>query len=320
MNIQEAKKIENKIVKLLKETIQTDSVVLGVSGGADSIFLFHMLNTAGIDINIAHINHQLRGNDSELDEKFVKNLSNKVFVKSVNINKLSKENKTGIEETGRKIRYDYFKKLAKETQSNFIITAHHADDNIETVILNLSRGSALKGLSGMEELENLSDNLFLFRPLLFISKTEILDYLKLKNLKFREDASNKDAIYKRNHIRLKIIPELKKINPNLAKTIARNSQNIKEVDKELELNAEKWLDKNQTANNLDATKFRNESRSIQKYILLNYYQNNFGHTKNIESVHLDECLELINKNVGNKTKKLGKLNLSIKNNIITLKK
>ncbi len=320
MNNQETIKLEKKVQKNLKEIIGKNTLILGVSGGADSVFLLKMLQAIDAKIHVAHINHKLRSKDSDLDEEFVKNLDPNFSIKKLDIKKLSKERKTGIEETGRKVRYDFFKELAKKKKAKFIITAHHADDNLETILLNLSRGATLKGLSGMQEIEKISNNLFLFRPLLFISKNEIIDYLKFKKIKYRTDKSNKNLIYKRNHIRLKIIPELKKINPNIIKTVAKNAKNIKTLDEELENKALNWLKKNCKSNKLDAKKFREENTSIQKYILMQCHQNIIGNTQNIESIHLEECLNLINKNIGNKTKRLGKIKISIKNNIISLKK
>ena len=320
MNNQETIKLEKKVQKNLKEIIGKNTLILGVSGGPDSVFLLKMLQAIDAKIHVAHINHKLRSKDSDLDEEFVKNLDPNFSIKKLDIKKLSKERKTGIEETGRKVRYDFFKELAKKKKAKFIITAHHADDNLETILLNLSRGATLKGLSGMQEIEKISNNLFLFRPLLFISKNEIIDYLKFKKIKYRTDKSNKNPIYKRNHIRLKIIPELKKINPNIIKTVAKNAKNIKTLDEELENKAVNWLKKNCKSNKLNAKKFREENTSIQKYILMQCHKKEFGNTKNIESVHLEECLEMIKKNIGNKTKKLGKLKISIKTNIITLKK
>ena len=320
MNLQEAKKLEKNVEEKLKNTLKNNSVILGVSGGADSIFLFNMLKKMNIKTHIAHINHQLRSKESDLDENFVKNLDKKVFINKVDIKKLSKKEKTGIEETGRKVRYKFFKELAKKENTKFIITAHHADDNLETILLNITRGCSLKGLSGMQEIEEISKDLFLYRPLLFISKSEIIDYLKFKKIKYREDKSNKNTIYKRNHIRLKVIPELKKINPNIIRTIAKNAENLKQLNKNLEKSAIDWLEKNSKNNKLDAKKFRKENKSLQQYILRQSYKNIMGETKNIESIHIEECLNLINKNIGNKTKKLGKLKLYIKSNIITLKK
>jgi len=320
MNNQETIKLEKKVQKNLKEIIGKNTLILGVSGGPDSVFLLKMLQAIDAKIHVAHINHKLRSKDSDLDEEFVKNLDPNFSIKKLDIKKLSKERKTGIEETGRKVRYDFFKELAKKKKTKFIITAHHADDNLETILLNLSRGATLKGLSGMQEIEKISNNLFLFRPLLFISKNEIIDYLKFKKIKYRTDKSNKNPIYKRNHIRLKIIPELKKINPNIIKTVAKNAKNIKTLDEELENKAVNWLKKNCKSNKLDAKKFREENTSIQKYILMQCHQNIIGNTQNIESIHLEECLNLINKNIGNKTKRLGKIKISIKTNIISLKK
>lgn len=325
MNKQEAKKLENKILEILKKHLKFgDIVVAGISGGPDSIFLLHILKKIQCKIIIAHVNHQLR-KDAANDEKFVKNLaknSKSVFEPlEADIKYISKKNKTGLEETGRKIRYDFFKKLAKKHQAKFIITAHHANDNLETIILNFARGASLQGLSGMQELEKISENLFLLRPLINISKNQILTYLKFRKIQFHIDKSNDSTVYKRNFIRHKIIPELQKLNPNLSEVAAKNAENFREINDYLKSTAKKWISKNQLDKNwrkFNAKGFRDQSPALQKTILLEIYQYHNQNTANIESKHLVEILTLIQKNIGNKKKHFGKLTVGLKNNIITL--
>lgn len=341
MNNQELKKLKEKVMQTLNAHLKKNhKIVVGVSGGPDSVFLLHFLlefqKKIPLKIVVAHLNHQLRKeatSEGRFVENFVKhflessksknskkqkNFTNLVLhTKKVDIKALSKKSKIGIEETGRKARYDFFGKLATKYKADFILTAHHADDNLETVILNLTRGASLKGLCGMQETDKLkrgkkSDKKFftLFRPLLDISKDEIIPYLKAKKIKFIVDKSNFSNIYKRNAIRNRIIPSLKKLNPSLIKTIAKNSKILREVNEFLEGEAEKWIKKNLSFN---AESFRKLSPALQKAIILKIYQQKVGDIKNVENAHVEEVLKIINNKVGNKKKKLGKITFFVKN-------
>lgn len=312
MNKQELKKFESKIEEKLNFK---GTVILGLSGGPDSIFLLHFLKNSPFRLIVAHINHQLRGRESDKDEKFVTEQCQdlELFIKKADIKAL--KGKKGLEETGRKVRYDFFQKLALKHKAKFIITAHHADDNLETIILNLSRGATLKGLSGMEEINQLSSKVQLFRPLLNIPKSKILDYLKTKSIPYRNDESNKDTDFTRNHIRHNIVPELKKINPNIVETTAKNAESLRDIQNQLEQQAKNWLRRNKT---LNAKSFRKKNPALQKEILIQLHKNIIGHSQNIESVHLEEVIKMIEANIGNKKKKLGQLTISINNNIISL--
>lgn len=323
MNKQEAKKLEEKILTILRKYLKsTDTIIAGISGGPDSVFLLYLLKQLPIKTIIAHVNHKLR-KEADSDEKFVKDLTGKLSIifKSLksNIKSLSKKYKQGLEETGRKIRYDFFRKLAKKHKAKFIITAHHADDNLETVISNLVRGAGLQGLAGMQNLEN--SKIPLLRPLLNIPKNQILSYLKFKKIPFCLDKSNNSLVYRRNFIRHKIIPELKKLNPNISDVVAKNSTNIREINDYLTSGAQKWISENQldkNAKKFDAKSFRAQPKALQKIILREIYQYHHQNTTNLESKHLGEIMALIQKNIGNKKKKLGKLTVGLTNNIITL--
>ncbi len=316
MNLQESKKIEKFVKDILKKYLpKNEPIIVGISGGADSVFLFEMLKD--YQIVIAHVNHCLRAKESEKDQIFVAKLAkdHPFELLKKDIKAQSKLQKSGLEETGRKIRYEFFEKLAKKHHSNFILTAHHADDNAETIILNMARGAGLKGLSGMQEIEDYK-KFKLLRPLLNINKQYIKNYLKLKKISFREDQSNNDKTYTRNFIRHEIIPLLKKINPNLTSTIAKNAKILRETNDFLEQKAQQWIDKNFKNHNFDAKKFRNLSPVIQKTVLTQIYKKLTNNTKNLEAKHFEEVLALINNNIGNKQKKFGKLLLEIKNNTV----
>lgn len=347
MNLQEAKKLEQKTIKVLTAHIKPNqTIIAGISGGSDSIFLLECLSKAqktlqNLKIIIAHINHSLRGKDSKNDEKFVKNYvenlndsnenAQKILFHSqkINIKTLSKKSHSGIEETARKKRYEYFLQLAKKYKASFILTAHHADDNLETILLNLSRGATIQGLCGMQIIDNLpfsfpfserADFPLLFRPLLSITKKEITEYLKLKKIKYRTDKSNFSNEYNRNLIRNKVLPSLAKINPSISKTIAKNTESLREIRDFLTHQAENWIKKHvNNSFSFPAKPFRTLHPAIQKQILLSLYEKLIKNTQNLETVHIEESLTLINQNIGNKQKKFGKTLISLRNNIVTIK-
>lgn len=346
---QELKKLETSLLDGLKKYIQTgDTVIAGVSGGPDSVFLLYILKQLPIKVIIAHVNHLLR-KEASADESFVKSLlQNKDPLKSTgsqrdfqkfpvepgtktaatllfeslkaDIKSISRKSKQGLEETGRKVRYDFFKKLADKHRAKYILTAHHADDNLETVIMNLARGAGLHGLTGMMKNEKIAHK-SLLRPLLDISKDQILHFLKFKKIPFRLDKSNDSTIYKRNFIRHKIVPLLKKLNPNISATLARNNENLREINDFMKTTAEEWL-KNETIlkSQLPGKVLKKLHPALQKSIILEIYQDLTGSLQNLKAINLKEILELISSNEGNKQKKIGKLTFHMKNNIVKFKK
>ncbi|MFH1218765.1 MAG: tRNA lysidine(34) synthetase TilS [Candidatus Peregrinibacteria bacterium] len=314
MNPQEIIKLENKVTKTLTSHLKkTDIIIAGISGGPDSIFLLQFLSKLPNKTVVAHLNHGLRkdsGKDELFTKKLAKSLSLQFHSKKADISSLAKKSKKGIEETGRIARYKFFNHLKTKYKAAFIATAHHADDNLETIILNLTRGATLKGLTGMQILSPP-----LFRPLLGISKDQILAYLKFKKIKFRTDKSNFSNKYTRNTIRNKIIPELKALNPSITETIAKNTKNLREIQDFIEKEAEKYLQ-----HQIPAKKFKSLHPALQKTILLKLHEKNTGSNKNIENTHLDEVLKILNQNIGGKRKTLGSLTFSVRKNTIKVEK
>lgn len=314
MNPQQAKKLEHEIIKKLQVYINKNAAVIAaISGGPDSMFLLHFLKQTSAKIIVANLDHQVRKN-SHKDTEFVRRASQNLIFhsKTMDIKKLGQKNKTGIEETGRKERYRFFNQLAKKYRAHFIITAHHADDNLETLLFNFTRGASLQGLSGMPEYESP-----LLRPLLQFSKKQILDYLKFRKIQYCTDQTNYDTNYSRNFLRQEIIPGLKKLNPNLAQTVSKNTANIREINDFLKESARKFLAEN-TPHQLDAKSFRSQPPVLQKQILLEAYRNITGETTNISATHLEEILEIINNNIGNKRKKFGKIMMKLEHGKIKM--
>lgn len=203
-------------------------MVIGVSGGADSVALLRVFHSLNIPVTIAHVNHQLRGTESDADERFVHELADELEiplkVKSIDVQQLAEGSGVSIEMAARQARLDFF-----ETFNNAIIAlAHHADDQVETFILKLSRGAGSEGLGGMSFSQTLGD-LRIIRPMLEIPRTEIIEWLKKNKFKWREDASNSDETYLRNRVRHTVLPMLEsELNPNLRETILRTMDILRE--------------------------------------------------------------------------------------------
>ena len=206
---------------------KTDKLLVAFSGGVDSVVLAHLLHKTGYTIELAHCNFQLRGNEANDDtafcESYAKSINVPFHVIYVDTKTYALEHKLSIQMAARELRYDWFKTLKAEHHFDYILTAHHANDNVETLLVNLIRGTGIKGLQGIPEKQN-----DLVRPLLFATKEEIRAYAVKNKLVFREDSSNQEVKYKRNFIRHHIIPQLKTLNPSLEATIHTSVQFFKQ--------------------------------------------------------------------------------------------
>ena len=308
--------MKQKVLETIKKynLIQNgDRLVLGVSGGPDSISMLDILNeirvdkTNNLDFNIvvAHINHMIREEAVE-DQEFVKNFCNKIGVdfysKSIDIQKIANNNKIGTEEAGRNARYEFFNEILEKTNSNKIAIAHNKNDKTETIIMNILRGSGIAGLKGIEPIKNKK----IIRPLIECERYEIENYCKEKNIKARIDKTNFENVYTRNKIRNVIIPYIKKeFNPNIVQTIDRLSELVKEEDEYLEkLVEQKYkdmiLEENPRELVMDLKKFNKEEKVIKSRILLYTIARLLGSTKGIEKIHIEDVIKMCSNNIGNK--------------------
>lgn len=202
-----------------------EKILLAVSGGLDSITLCHLFERASFNYSIAHVNYKLRGEASEGDARFVKELANKnkvdFYYEEFETEKIAEENKEGIQQTARKLRYRFFNSVAQQHNFQKIAAAHHINDSLETSLYNFSKGSGIKGLKGIKAI-----NGNIIRPLLFATREQLEEYANENRLSWREDASNASLKYKRNLIRHQVVPVLKQINPSLEETYARNIRRL----------------------------------------------------------------------------------------------
>ena len=213
--------MKNKVQQFITEKSlfkREDKLILGISGGADSVCLMHVFLELGYSFELAHCNFNLRGEESDADEYFVKDLAKehqlKIHVKQFDTLVYAAENKISTQMAARDLRYAWFEKLRIKSSAKYLAIAHHANDDVETFFINLVRGSGLKGFLGIKEKNNA-----IVRPLLSVSRLEIEQYLKDRGLVFREDSSNASVKYLRNKIRHELIPLLAQMNPSIQQTV-----------------------------------------------------------------------------------------------------
>ncbi|MEH6305040.1 tRNA lysidine(34) synthetase TilS [Olivibacter sp. CPCC 100613] len=203
--------------------------LLAVSGGRDSVLLVHLFEQAKLPFGIAHCNFQLRGENSERDEELVRNLAAEMgvplFVKRFDTRASAEKQGISIEMAARTLRYEWFELLRSAENYQYIALAHHQNDSVETVLLNLTRGTGISGLHGI-----LPKRDVLIRPLLFLTREEVTQAVEENKLVYREDESNFSTDYLRNKIRLEVVPPLKEINPSLEKTFQENSKRFEELE------------------------------------------------------------------------------------------
>lgn len=204
-------------------------VVIGLSGGADSVALLIALHELGYECVPAHCNFMLRGNESERDERFVDALCRRLGLglckERYDTQAYARMQKISIEMAARELRYDFFERLRKEVNAEAIAVAHHRNDNVETILLNLIRGTGLRGLTGIHP-----RNGYVVRPFLQVDKRTLCAYLDHKGEQWVEDHTNWEDAYKRNKIRLKLLPLMRELNPSVEETIQRTAVTLAGVE------------------------------------------------------------------------------------------
>jgi len=208
---------------------QSDRILLAVSGGVDSIAMVRLFKDAGYNFGIAHVNFGLRGEESDGDEAFVKNLANQLevplYIKNFNTKKFAAENKISIQMAARDLRYAWFEEVITEHGYNYVATAHHLDDQAETFFINLLRGTGISGMHGIMPRQGK-----IIRPLMFTTREKIMSFALDLNLAWCEDRSNKSRKYLRNKLRLDVFSELYKINPQFSHKLNESISHLRDVE------------------------------------------------------------------------------------------
>ncbi len=238
-------------------------ILCAVSGGADSVALLHFLSRMeGVEVIAAHFNHCLRGKESDADEAFVKALCEKLglacFTGRGDVAAFAEKSGRGVEDAARALRYEFLEEVARGEGCDRIATAHNADDNAETVLLNMSRGTGLKGLGGIPPVRGM-----IVRPLLQTTRAEIESYLAEYGLEHVEDSSNALDDYSRNRIRHHVSPVLREINPAFAETVARMTEMLREDEDFLSALAEAFIAENSDGKSIPAGAVMELSPSVR---------------------------------------------------------
>ncbi|MBC2845363.1 tRNA lysidine(34) synthetase TilS [Winogradskyella flava] len=208
--------------------LKNGKLLIAISGGIDSVALTYLCKSLDLDFALAHCNFNLRGKESDADEDFVLELAElldvEVFIQKFDTEVYAKKYKRSIQMAARELRYDWFNELAEQLEFDYILTAHHADDNLETFLINFTRGTGLNGLTGIPEI-----NVNVVRPMLQFSREQIEAYAKANHIKWQEDSSNTSRKYLRNKLRHEVVPILKEINPQLLDSFQNTLEHLNDT-------------------------------------------------------------------------------------------
>jgi tRNA(Ile)-lysidine synthase len=286
--------MEKKVAKLACDYLKpNDTIVVAVSGGVDSVVLLDLLSKVNRNIIIAHVNHGIR-KESDKEEVFVRGLAVKYNL-PIEVRRLKLTKKT--EEEARKKRYEFLRSVGAKNKAKYIATAHHLNDQAETVLLNLARGTGPLQVWGMKEAEN-----DLFRPLLSFTKEEIVAYAKKERLKFVTDQSNKDVKYSRNKVRHQIVPKMIDLNSNFLNTLENEVRLGNELAETVAIYVKKAEKTARKENEIIISKLLKYPAFIQKEVLRRMLFKMTGKKEDIYSKNVNEILKLLVSKGTKKTK------------------
>jgi len=281
-------KLNNKFTRNFEEvfTATQPNLLAAVSGGVDSMVLCDLLLKTNKKFSIAHCNFQLRGNESENDEKFVWDycIQNQIefYSTKFNVKEFKQSGNYSTQMAARELRYSWFTRLMKEHGFDYLVTAHHLNDSLETFMINLSRGTGIEGLKGIPLLKN-----NIFRPLYNSSKNEILHYAKENKIEWQEDVSNSGNDYKRNKIRHYITPVLEEIHPeflqNFVKTIEILEQDGILIQQLIESKRKELFEKNDSVIHISIEKLK-QLNPLHSYLHYLFFEYGFRHPLEIEKL------------------------------------
>ncbi|OYX28504.1 MAG: tRNA lysidine(34) synthetase TilS [Flavobacteriales bacterium 32-35-8] len=235
--------------------LKDKKLLIAISGGIDSVVLAYLCHELQLNITLAHCNFNLRGDESDGDEDFILQLAEdlelEVFVESFDTEQYAEDNKKSIQMAARELRYNWFEELAEQLGYDYILTAHHADDNLETFLINFTRGTGLEGLTGIPEI-----NGKFVRPLLPFSREAIETFAKERHIQWRDDSSNASTKYLRNKLRHEVIPILKALNPSLLQSFETTQSNLRDSQDIVAESVDAFLEKTLDISNESQAKFK----------------------------------------------------------------
>lgn len=291
---------------------KSDRILIAISGGADSVSLFRALvefrEELSLELAVVHVNHQLRENAKE-DEKFVKALCKKFdvpcFVKKVAVKKHMKETGKSLEESARDLRYEAFYEVISEIGFQKLAVAHHLNDSVETILFQWMRGTGLRGMSGIPKSRTLGETKSkrryqVIRPLIHLSKKEILTYLRLLKQDYREDESNEEDDVSRNKIRHRILPEMEKMREDVMHKISDSADYFRKLDLYLSKEAIRWLNENARINSkneveIPKNEFLKLDPVIQEYGIREAIRSAGFSMKDVTRAHIESVIALFSK-------------------------
>ncbi len=323
-------KLELKVIDFIQRydlTSNKETVVVGVSGGADSVCLLHVLakwrKRLGINLHVAHLNHQLRGAESEADAEYVSELADSlgipITIDRQDVAAHRAKRNYSIEEAARELRYAFFARVAREVEANRIAIGHTRDDQVETILMHILRGTGINGLCGLAPCSPMSydsqgmsrraealnlakgqrSNLLVIRPLLDITRKEATSYCREHQLVPRIDSSNRSLSFFRNRLRLQLLPLLRQYNPSVDQALLRLADIAKEDNAFIEQQAsELWDEAARQENNiiyLDRKQIASLSIALQRQLLRAAMTRLAGDVRDIEASHIEAARSLLNK-------------------------
>lgn len=280
-----------------------DKIVLGISGGPDSVCLLHVLNRLkeelDIEIYAAHLNHQIRGLEAQRDALFVSQLCEELgiifFVKSIDIPKYCEDNGISLEDGARRKRYEMFYEIREKTQADKIALGHNMNDQAETILMRMMRGTGLQGLRGIEYMRDGC----LIRPILDLSRDEIENYCEEHNLNPRIDQTNLESIYTRNKIRLELLPYMKEnFNSNIVESIVRMGKNLKSDSDFIECEAQNVFNdvlehgESEYGIEIDIQIYSKLQNAMKSRVIRYGIKKVLGDTNFLDQVHIDDVMSL----------------------------
>jgi tRNA(Ile)-lysidine synthase len=322
------KSLEQRVLGFIQQhqLISGGKLVVAVSGGPDSVCLVHILaklqKELKVSLHVAHLNHQLRGAESEADAQYVSDLARQLDIPATiegrEVKGYQKQQHLSLEEAAREVRYSFLAEVAKTIGAKRVAVGHTRNDHIETILMHLIRGTGTRGLHGLQpcsEWKSKTASTTIIRPLLEVSREETEDYCQSHGLKPRTDASNISLSPLRNRIRHQLLPLLESYNPGIAQALLRTGQiagdDIAFLDKEVARLWDEVAQEDEKAIVLDKKRFDQLPPALKRYLLRAAVEKRLGSAKDIEMRHIEEMMSALNKAAGKRLSLPGGLTFSI---------